>query len=75
VRRVLVGGQPLEPERQYRLAHTDAETLAEVGYLVLDEGQRPRYEVPTIVREVLEDYLRRHTPLPEPGRGRWFVLG
>jgi hypothetical protein len=75
VRRVLVEGHPLDPERLYRLAHTDAETMAEVGYLLLDEGQRPRYEVPIIVREVLQDYLRRYTPLPEPARGRWLTPG
>lgn len=59
VQRGVVQGQPLDPNRLYRLAHTDAETIPDAGYLVLDEGQATRYEVPTIVREVMEDCLRR----------------
>jgi 5'-nucleotidase len=71
VRRVMVGEGPLDPDRPYRVAHTDAETMAEVGYLVLDEGQTTQYEVPTILREAIEDYLRRHSPLSVPVPGRW----
>jgi 5'-nucleotidase len=74
VRRVTVEGRPLDPDRSYRLAHTDAETIPEVGYLVLDEGQTTEYEVPTIVREVIEDYVYRHSPVAQPVRGRWLVV-
>jgi 5'-nucleotidase len=73
VRRVLVGGRPLDHAGMYRVAHTDAETMPDVGYLVLDESQTTEQEVPTILREVIEDYLGRHSPLPEPARGRWLV--
>jgi 5'-nucleotidase len=75
VRRVVVGGEELDPEGHYRLAHTDAETMAEVGYLVLDEDQKTETEVPTILREVIEAYLARHSPLPRPTGGRWLATG
>ena len=74
VRRVIVQGQPLNPNRLYRLAHTDAEMIPEVGYLLLDERQATEHEVPTIVREVIEDYVRRHSPLPQPVPGRWLLV-
>ena len=71
VRNVLVHGQPLEPNRAYRVAHTDVECMGERGYLVLEEGQAPAYEVPTILREAMEDYLQQHSPVPAPQSGRW----
>lgn len=71
VLRVLVRGEPLELDRTYRLAHTDAETIPEVCILILEEGQKTKSEAPTIVREVMEAYVRQHSPVPPPGRGRW----
>ncbi len=71
VRRVLVQGEPLDLTRTYRLAHTDAEIVPEFGYLLLEEGQEPRYEVPTILREAMEAYIQRHSPVPPPQSGRW----
>jgi len=75
VRSVLVQGQSLEPNRIYRLAHTDAERMQEFGYLVLEEEQKTEYEVPTIVRGVMEDYIQRHSPVPVPKSGRWIYIG
>jgi 5'-nucleotidase len=75
VRSVLVQGQPLDSNRIYRLAHTDAECIQGYGYLVLEEEQTPEYEVPTIVREVMEDYIQRHSPVPMPEPGRWVRVG
>jgi 5'-nucleotidase len=74
VRRVLIQGHPIDPDRCYRLAHTDAESMPEVGYLVLDDGQIRVQEVPTILKEVIADYVRRHSPLPSPQRGRWMPI-
>ena len=71
VRRALIQGQIVEPNRLYQLAHTDAETMPEVGYLELDDGQTIEQEVSTILREVIADYVRLHSPLPVPQRGRW----
>jgi 2',3'-cyclic-nucleotide 2'-phosphodiesterase (5'-nucleotidase family) len=71
VRRVVVQDRSLDVDRSYRIAHTDAETIAQAGCLVLDEGQTTEYEVPTIVREVIEDYVHRHSPVVRPPGGRW----
>ncbi len=74
VKAVSVGGQPLEGRRAYLLAHTDAEVKEEnlpFGYLRLEAGQLLRTEVPTILREALEEYLKAHSPVPPPAGGRW----
>jgi len=74
VKRVDVQGKPLDPNRLYRLAHTDAETIRRVGYLVLEEGQTTHPEVPTIVREAMEEYIRRYSPVPPPEDKRWIAV-
>lgn len=71
VKRVFVQGQLLHLDHVYRVAYTDAETLPEVGYIRIEKGQPTECEVPTIVREVIEDYIRQHSPLPAPPGGRW----
>ncbi len=74
VRRVFVNGEPLELQRLYTVAHTDAEVITEtfpVGYLILEENQVVRVEVPTILREAIEDYLVAHQPARRPVEGRW----
>ncbi|HML21627.1 MAG TPA: bifunctional UDP-sugar hydrolase/5'-nucleotidase [Aggregatilinea sp.] len=71
IRRVLINGEPLNPARTYRIAHSDAEWMRERGYLVKAEAQRYEGEVPTIVNEVIEDYLRAHTPVQPPEGDRW----
>jgi 2',3'-cyclic-nucleotide 2'-phosphodiesterase (5'-nucleotidase family) len=74
IQRVIVGSKLLDPDAHYRLAHTDAETLADQSYLRLEEDQETEHEVPTILREVMADYIRRYSPVPEPQRGRWLDL-
>ena len=71
VQRVMINGQPLDPKRKYRLAHTDAEGSQEYSYLQIDPAQTIETEVPTILREALEDDLKRRSPLPLPEKGRW----
>lgn len=74
VRRVLVNGQPLELERVYRVAHTDAEVTKDyypLGYFFIDDDQVERYEVPTILREAIEEYLATHNPVKRPEGERW----
>jgi 5'-nucleotidase len=75
VKAIEIQGRPLEPLRSYRLAHTDAEVintnLPGGGFLDLEPGQVVRIEVPTILREAIEDYLKTHSPVPEPVGGRW----
>ncbi len=68
---IKAGGAALEPNRTYRIAHTDAETIPDVGYFEPGPGHPAFTEVPTILREVLADYIRDHSPVPEPKKGRW----
>lgn len=74
VRQVLIGSEPLELQRLYTVAHTDAEVITEnftAGYLILEENQVVRVEVPTILREAIEDYLAAHQLVRKPAGGRW----
>ena len=61
--RLLVGGQPVDPERQYRVAATDWELDASGGYTEAEWQLAVRYDFPTIVREALETYLKTHRPV------------
>lgn len=75
---VTVQGRPLEPERLYSVAHTDAEVIetdASFGYLILEPGQLLKVEVPTILREALQDYLIAHAPVHAPQDRRWHTDG
>lgn len=74
IRRVLINDAPLDADGHYRLAHTDAETAPDYGYLVLDPAQQTETEVPTILREVMEEYLSENAPLLPPTIGRWQAL-
>ena len=62
---VTVGGEPLAPDRQVAVATTDLEFSEMIGYVVIDEA-RVAFEVPTIMAEMLEDYLALHWPLTPP---------
>ncbi|MFZ1627803.1 MAG: bifunctional UDP-sugar hydrolase/5'-nucleotidase [Anaerolineae bacterium] len=62
---VSVGGEPLAPDRQVAVATTDLEFSEMIGYVVIDEA-RVAFEVPTIMAEMLEDYLALHWPLTPP---------
>lgn len=71
---VHVSGTPLEKERKYIAAATDFEFSDIAGCLVLPDEQ-VEYEVPTIMPEVLEDYIMKHSPLQRPTDGRIIVKG
>ena len=71
IKQVWVNGALLEPDRIYRVAHSDAAWMRDYGYLVRAETQHFEGEVPTIVNEVIMDYLRDHSPVPPLERGRW----
>jgi hypothetical protein len=70
---VRLEGGPLRPDDTVLLAHTDGETMEGVDLLRLEPGQKTDSEVPAVIREVLEDYLRRHSPVSAPPGGRWRV--
>ncbi len=74
IQRVLVQGQPIEAVRLYRVAHTDAETMEEIGYLLIAPEQTIEQEVPTILREAMADYIREHSPVPVPQGNRWIAV-
>lgn len=63
---LLVTGQPLDPARSYRVAATDWELEPYGGYTPETWSLQPRYDVPIILREVLEEYLAVHRPVEVP---------
>jgi hypothetical protein len=67
-----VNGKPLEKERKYIVATTDLELSDIAGYLVVPD-EEVEYEVPTIMPEVLEAYIKKNSPLPKPLGGRMQV--
>jgi 2',3'-cyclic-nucleotide 2'-phosphodiesterase (5'-nucleotidase family) len=67
-----INGEPLQPDRAYRVAGTDLEFSELIGYLVVPD-ELIAYEVPIIVPEMLERYLAQHSPI-EPSDQRFFFL-
>ena len=57
---VLVGTEPLDLERRYTVAATDWELGELTEYTHLDQRQ-VTYDVPTILREAMEEYLVDHS--------------
>ena len=66
---VLVGTEPLDPERRYTVAATDWELGELTEYTHLDQRQ-VTYDVPTILREAMEEYLVEHSLLSVRIEGR-----
>jgi hypothetical protein len=64
-----IQGKPLEKELRYIVAATDMEFAEFIQYLVLPFEQA-EFEVPTIMPEVLEDYIVQHSPIRAPRTGR-----
>ena len=62
---VRVGDEPLQLDRTYITAGTDLEFSDIVDYLRVPDD-RIEYEAPTIVTEVLEEYIAAHSPLSAP---------
>jgi len=70
IRRVLVGGAPLSPERWYRVGTIDMFTFG-VGYRGFLEGKQIRYYLPELLRDVLVKQLRDREQLKASSRKRW----
>jgi 2',3'-cyclic-nucleotide 2'-phosphodiesterase (5'-nucleotidase family) len=64
-----IHGKRLEKERRYIVASTDMEFADYINYLVIPFTQM-EFEVPTIMPEVLEEYVTKHSPIQKPGGGR-----
>jgi 2',3'-cyclic-nucleotide 2'-phosphodiesterase (5'-nucleotidase family) len=62
-RQLMVGGQPIDPKCEYRVAGTDWEFEHYGGYAPREWGLQPHYNMPTILREALEEYLHNHRPI------------
>jgi 5'-nucleotidase len=66
---VLVGDEPLDGNRTYGVASTDWELGGLTEYTDLYQGD-VRYDVPTILREAMEEHLREHSPISTIVEGR-----
>jgi 2',3'-cyclic-nucleotide 2'-phosphodiesterase (5'-nucleotidase family) len=62
-RQLLIDGKPVAPDRPYRVAGTDWEFESYGGYADPAWELRPKYDLPTILREALEDHLASHSPV------------
>jgi 2',3'-cyclic-nucleotide 2'-phosphodiesterase (5'-nucleotidase family) len=69
VRQILVGSRPLDPERRYTVASTDWEFGELTAYTDLDQ-RTVTYDVPTILREAMEEHLADHSPVSVTVEGR-----
>ena len=58
-----IGDRPVEPERLYKVAASDWELGTVGGYADLAWNLQPSYEVQTIMRDVIEDYLKGKPPV------------
>ena len=66
---ILVGSEPLDPEGRYSVAATDWELGELTEYTHLDQRE-VTYDVPTILREAMEEYLANHSPISTVVEGR-----
>ena len=60
---------PLSEDKKYIVASTDMEFSEYIDYLIIPDEQI-EYELPTIMPEVLEDYIRSNSPLRVSGKNR-----
>ena len=66
---VFVDGMPMEDTKTYRAATTDLEISSILGYLVIPDSEAD-YEVPTVLPEIIEEYIRKHSPIQDIPMGR-----
>ena len=64
-----IGNETLIEDKKYLVASTDMEFSEFINYLIVPDEQI-EYEVPTIMPEVLEDYIRENSPLKVPPANR-----
>jgi 2',3'-cyclic-nucleotide 2'-phosphodiesterase (5'-nucleotidase family) len=66
---VFVGGEPMEDTKTYPVATTDLEISEILNYLVIPESEVD-FEVPIVLPEIIEEYIRKHSPIQEITMGR-----
>jgi 5'-nucleotidase len=74
IRRVLVGGEELDPGRQYVVGTIDMFTFG-AGYVSLSQGTQVEYLLPELLRDVLAAQLRSEPALRDCRRPRWTISG
>lgn len=67
--RVLYNDIPMKDEETFLVATTDLEISEILGYLVIPENE-VQYEVPTVLPEIIEEYIRKHSPVKPVKMGR-----
>lgn len=66
---IMINGKRLDKDKKYIAASTDLEFDNRINYLTIPYEQI-EFEVPTVMPEVLEDYIAKHSPLQKPAGGR-----
>ncbi len=64
---IQIDGQPIDPARRYRIAATDWEFAPELGVIDSRESLAIAYDVSAMLREFVQEYVARHTPLRVAG--------
>ncbi len=70
---IVIGNALIQDEKKYIIATSDMEISNVLNYLFIPDD-RVEYEVPTILPEVVEDYIRRHSPINEIQMGRIRII-
>lgn len=69
-----VGGETLDPNKIYRVATTDYIAQGNIGLDILKTvPQKDIYYTGTMVRSMVETYVKKHSPLNPRIDGRWTV--
>ena len=66
---MFIGNRRIQPDEQLIAATSDYEISEILNFLPIPDDE-VEYDLPTILPEVLETYIRRHTPLKEIHNGR-----
>jgi hypothetical protein len=66
---VRIGNETLAEDNRYIVASTNMEFSEFINYLVIPD-KLIEYELPTIMPEVLEDYIHQNSPLRAPEEDR-----
>lgn len=66
---VFIEGIPLSDEETYPVATTDLEISEILQYLVIPDSE-VQYEVPIVLPEIIEEYIKKHSPIESVKMGR-----
>jgi 2',3'-cyclic-nucleotide 2'-phosphodiesterase (5'-nucleotidase family) len=66
---VFIEGKPINDEEIYPVATTDLEISTILDYLAIPD-EEVQYEVPIVLPEIIEEYLKKHSPIGKIQMGR-----